>query len=57
MKAMFILDCLPLQIIHKAHSFNVTSTEVPFQVPDLFTYSNIQFKNTILKLSQYNLVP
>lgn len=53
---MFILGCLPLQIIDKAHSFNVTSTEVSFQVPDLFTYSNILFKNTILKLGRYNSV-
>lgn len=57
MRAMFGLDCLPLQIIDKAHSFNVTSTEVSFQVPDLFTCSNIEFKNTILKLSLYNSLP
>lgn len=40
------MDCLPLQIIDKTYSFDVTSTEVFFQVPDLFT---------VLKLSWYIL--
>lgn len=41
---MFILDCLYLQNIGKAPSYNVTTTKISFKVPDLFTYSpEIQF--------------